>query len=148
MFFDAEANVFEPKTISKISNLKNCLESRWELVIIAIVHRVKTILVISLCVDVYRRRRVLISIPFLLFFFFKNNFFLGRFGVWRWGPKKLVEGLFERSSNCPWNDEAQILIFDLVGALGGPEVGRKRFLSRFLPKIHQNPHTHTFRHWP
>ena len=44
--------------------------------------------------------------------------------------------------------DSDFRFFSLLGTLGGPEVGRKRFLSRFLPKIHQNPHTHTFRHWP
>ena len=48
----------------------------------------------------------------------------------------MVEGLFESYSKFLVYYEAGIFNFYVVGALGGPEVGRKRFLSPYSPFFH------------
>ena len=95
------------------------------------------------------------------FFFFRqqqkfwNHYWVGRF------HSKYVVDILKGIQSCLVHYEARISNFHLVGALGGLEVGPKRFLSplfffvfslsennKFKPilslKIHQNPHIGTF----
>ena len=56
-----------------------------------------------------------------------TTFFVYQLKVRRSGSNNMVDGLLESCSRCPGPHEARILIFDLVGTLGGPEVGLRFF---------------------
>ena len=75
---------------------------------------------------------------FLLFFFFKNNFFVGRFWVGRSNRMNLVDGLYERSPNCLTNHGANF--FKFLFSLGarwsgsGPEAFSQPIFAKNQPK--------------
>ena len=93
---------------------------------------------ISLPVDV---RRVMISVVFLFFSGItrtRTNF-VYQLKVRNICGRDVVDGLLERYFKWPGPQGARISISELVGTLGGPEVGRERFFQPVITRI-----THKF----